>query len=180
MQPANTSKEQMFGTEAPVWSFLNRFGGPTDPLALIGDTWVFETYPVLAIIALLWTLPDSHAAGRLPKYNPERKKTFSILDWQHVCGLALNAFRERGLIEVVQWIDDAAQTPWPRKSDQDSLDACLCLLVALFLAEHVRGAERRGHFGAPPFRPSFPLAPSSQIGPRRQGFATPRPTTARP
>src|SRR5579864_1001376 len=26
----------------------------------------------------------------------------------------------------------------------------------------VRGAERRGHFGAQPFRPSFPLAPSSQ------------------
>jgi predicted RNase H-like nuclease len=143
----------MFGTEAPVWSFLNRFGGPADPLAPIADTRVFETYPVLAMIALVWTLPDSRAAGRLPKYNPERKKTFSILDWQHVCGLALSAFRERGLIEVVRWIDDAAQKPLPRKSDQDSLDACLCLLVALFLAEQrdclMVGDQRTGYIIVP-------------------------------
>jgi Protein of unknown function (DUF1156) len=30
------------------------------------------------------------------------------------------------------------------------------------------------------FRPPFPLQRSSQNGPRRQGFASPRPTTARP
>ena len=28
---------------------------------------------MLAMIALLWTLPDSRPAGRLPKYNPQRK-----------------------------------------------------------------------------------------------------------
>jgi predicted RNase H-like nuclease len=28
MQPASISREEMFGAEAPVWQFLQRFGGP--------------------------------------------------------------------------------------------------------------------------------------------------------
>ena len=135
MQPANTSREEMFGTMAPIWKFLARFGGPADPFQPVADTRVFETYPVLAMIALLWTLPDSRPAGRLPKYNPERKKTFSISDWQHVCELTSLAFHERGLMEIAQWIDAAARKASPRKSDQDGLDACLCLLVALYSAD---------------------------------------------
>jgi predicted RNase H-like nuclease len=134
MQPANTAREEMFGKEAPVWPFLTRFGGPADPLEPVAETRVFETYPVLAMIALGWILRDSRAAGRLPKYNPARKKNFSISDWQHVCKRASGAFRDRGLMDIVQWID-AAQNTSPRKSDQDGLDACLCLLVALYLAE---------------------------------------------
>ena len=118
-----------------MWPFLSRFGGPADPLGPVADSRVFETYPVLAMIALLWTLPDSRAAGRLPKYNPERQKTFSNSDWQHVCALASCAFRERGLMEIVRWIDESALKTSPRKSDQDGLDACLCLLVALHLVE---------------------------------------------
>ena len=135
MQPANTSKAEMFGKGAPIWPFLTRFGGSADPIKPIADTRVFETYPVLAMISLLWTLPDKRAAGRLPKYNPTRKKTFLNSDWQHVCGLASGAIRERGLMEIVRWIDGAARKTSPRKSDQDCLDACLCLLVALYLAE---------------------------------------------
>ena len=135
MQPANTAREEMFGKEAPVWTFLTRFGGPADPLEPIADTRVFETYPVLAMIALGWMLPDSRAGGCLPKYNPERKKTFSISDWQHVCDKASGSFHGRGLADIVRWIDAAAQNTSPRKSDQDGLDACLCLLVALYLAE---------------------------------------------
>ena len=100
MQPANIAKEKMFGKEAPVWPFLTRFGGPADPLEPLVGTRVFETYPVLAIIALGWTLPDSRTTGRLPKYNPERKKTFSTSDWQHVCGLVSDAFRDRGLMGI--------------------------------------------------------------------------------
>jgi predicted RNase H-like nuclease len=139
MQPANTAREEMFGKEAPVWPFLTRFGGPADPLELIADTRVFETYPVLAMIALGWMLPDSRAAGRLPKYNPERKKTFSISDWQYVCGLASAAFSDRRLMDIVRWINHAARNASPRKSDQDGLDACLCLLVAIYLAERKDG-----------------------------------------
>ena len=135
MQPANTSREEMFGTEAPMWPFLTRFGGPANPLESAADTCVFETYPVLAMISLLWTLPCSRSAGRLPKYNPKVKKTFSISDWQHVCKHTSDEFRERGLTEIVRWIDDAARKDSPRKSDQDGVDACVCLLVALYLID---------------------------------------------
>ena len=80
-------------------------------------------------------LPDTRATGRLPKYNPERRSTFSIEDWRHVCCLASCALHECALTATIQWIDEAGQLPAPRKSDQDKLDACLCLLVALHLAE---------------------------------------------
>lgn len=139
MQPANTAREEMFGKQAPVWPFLTRFGGPANPLEPIADTRVFETYPVLAMMALGWMLPDSRAAGRLPKYNPERKKTFSISDWEYVCGMASTAFSDRRLMDIVRWINHAARNASPRKSDQDGLDACLCLLVAVYLAERKDG-----------------------------------------
>jgi predicted RNase H-like nuclease len=96
---------------------------------------VFETYPVLAMIALGWMLTDSRAAGRLPKYNPERKKSFLISDWKHVCGLLSGAFSDCGVVDIARWLNDAAQNTSPRKSDQDGIDACLCLLVALHLAQ---------------------------------------------
>jgi predicted RNase H-like nuclease len=134
MQPANTARQKMFGKKAPVWPFLTRFGGPADPLEPVAGTRVFETYPVLAMIALGCMLPDSRATGRLPKYNPQRKKTFSTSDWQHICKKASGAFHKRGLMDIVRWIN-AVQNTSPRKSDQDGLDACLCLLVALCLAE---------------------------------------------
>ena len=139
MQPANRSKKEMFGNQAPVWEFLKRFGGAANPLGPVSGTLVIETYPVLAMIALGWALPDlsrqARHTDRLPKYNPEQKKTFSILDWQHVCGRASDGLRERGLIGIGQWIHDAAGRSPLRKPDQDSLDACICLLVALHLAE---------------------------------------------
>jgi predicted RNase H-like nuclease len=172
MQPANTSKAKMFGTEAPVWSFLNRFGGPADPFKTVGNTWVFETYPVLAMIALLWTLPGPRPSGRLPKYNPERRSTFSITDWKHVCLRASGALRDCRVNEVGRWIDRVAINPAPRKNDQDRLDACLCLLVALYLAEPTtvnaspdmpwRGSIRRmsfrGRVAAPPARSASRLS----------------------
>ena len=139
MQPANRSKKEMFGTEAPVWEFLKRFGGAANPLGPVAGTLVIETYPVLAMIALNWTQPElspqGRPAGRLPKYNPERNKTFSPSDWQYVCGRASVAISDRGLKEIVQWIDGIALKAPPHKCDQDGLDACICLLVALHLAE---------------------------------------------
>ena len=154
MQPANTARKAMFGTEAPVWSFLDRLGGAANPLApeAVGNL-VIETYPVLAMIALGWVLPDSRAAGRLPKYNPQRKKTFSQSDWQYVCRQASDAFGERGLMEIANWLDTAGRNPSPHKSDQDKLDAYLCLLVALHLAERkdclMVGNQQTGYIIAP-------------------------------
>jgi predicted RNase H-like nuclease len=137
VQPANTSpsKADMFGPDAPVWPFLARFGGPADPLAPVAGTSVFETYPVLAMIALNWTLADARPTGRLAKYNPERTTSFSLSDWRHVCAMASAEFRTRGLAENAAWIDGAAQIARPRKRDQDCVDACVCLLVAVHFAE---------------------------------------------
>ncbi len=136
MQPANTARTEMFGADAPVWRFLARFGGAADPCRPSTATTVLETYPILMMIAMGWMLPDRRPKGRLPKYNPERRKTFSLSDWAHVCGKASAEFRRRGLGGVADWIDAVAEQRRPRKSDQDKLDACLCLLVALDLAEH--------------------------------------------
>lgn len=135
MQPANTSRSEMFGTKAPIWPFLERFGGPADLLNPLGDTSVIETYPVLALIALRWLLPDSRATGRLPKYNPGRKSTFSISDWRHVCRLAAEAFSLSRIPQTAEWLSKVADKDLPRKSDQDGVDACLCLLVAVWMAE---------------------------------------------
>lgn len=134
VQPANTARAEMFGEDAPVWQFLTQFGGPADPLVPVAGTRVFETYPVLAMIALGWTLPDRRRESRLPNYNPQRR-TFSNSDWRHVCERARDAISERGLPELVHWLDAVSRSTKPRKSDQDGLDACVCLLAALHFAE---------------------------------------------
>jgi predicted RNase H-like nuclease len=153
MQPANTSKADMFGPRAPVWAFLERFDGAADPLAPSSGNQILETYPVLTIISLGWTMPDRRTAGRLPKYNPERRGTFSIADWKHVCLKARDVSSDLGLVELSHWIDGAAQLTSPRKRDQDCLDACLCLLAAMLLAAGrdglMVGDQRSGYIVTP-------------------------------
>lgn len=136
VQPASRARTEMFGDGAPLWRFLAQFGGPADPLTVGGGTRVMETYPVLALAALGWILEDrQRATGRLPKYNPQRRATFSLDDWRFVCGRLSAAFGERGLLRAAEWAEQASVILSPRKADQDELDACLCLLVALHLAE---------------------------------------------
>jgi predicted RNase H-like nuclease len=135
VQPASTSRTDMFGSDAPVWRFLTTFGGPAHPLRPIPGTQVIETYPVLAMIALGWMLPDERPGGRLPKYNPANKKQFRLSDWQYVCRQVSNTLGQRNLPKLTEWLDDALQNMAPRKSDQDKLDACLCLVVALHMTE---------------------------------------------
>ena len=135
VQPASRSRREMFGDDAPLWPFLERFGGAANPLMPLVKTQVLETYPVLALAALGWLREDPRPTGRLPKYNPERRKTFSLADWRFVCDALSQLFRERGLTQLAAWLDASRDKPSPRKADQDGLDACLCLLVALKLAE---------------------------------------------
>lgn len=137
MQPANRGRKEMFGATAPVWEFLARFGGAANPFQPITSTSVVETYPVLAIIALGWTLPDpQRPAGRLPKYNPGRRTTFALADWAHVCCTTSAKLAAEGALQLAAWADTAARNPKPTKNDQDQLDACICLLAALHLGKH--------------------------------------------
>ena len=152
MQPANKGQEDMFGPNAPIWGFLDTFGGAASPFER-QSTRVLETYPVLSIIALNWLVPDARLTGRLPKYNPERRKTFSIDDWRFVCQQTAAEFAARGLSALTAWAESSAQNTAPRKHDQDRLDACICLLVALRLAEEetclVVGNVESGYIVAP-------------------------------
>jgi predicted RNase H-like nuclease len=139
MQPANKGRSDMFGTDAPVWNFLSRFGGAADPFCPSTATCVLETYPVLAMISLGWTLVDSQRpTGRLPTYNPERRKTFAIADWAHVCRATAATLLTEGASELSSWALAAGRNPKPSNSDQDQVDACICLIAALHLA---RGAD---------------------------------------
>ena len=136
MQPANRGRSDMLGPVAPVWEFLAGFGGAADPFDEAQSTRVLETYPVLAIIALGWTLADEERpAGRLPKYNPDRRKTFAISDWAHVCRTTSTRLAAEGAPESAAWAETAATKAKPTKSDQDQLDACICLVSALHLAK---------------------------------------------
>lgn len=135
VQPSYTSRVEMFGEDAPVWAFLRTFGGASDPLGSATHTSVYETYPVLTFIALGWILEDQfRPTGRLPKYNPERPN-FSTQDWQFVCRQVSTKLIEFRIPQLSGWIASLAEKVNPKKNDQDSLDACICLLVALFLAE---------------------------------------------
>lgn len=135
MQPANTGRIGMFDCGAPIWGFLKRFGGQLDPLEPVSGTTICETYPVLAIIALGWTMPDTRPSGRLPKYNPERKKNFSTGDWKFVCLKLLEEIKKRNLSESASWINTVKMKKEPNKRDQDRLDAIICLLCALYFSE---------------------------------------------
>ncbi|HXI38505.1 MAG TPA: DUF429 domain-containing protein [Bryobacteraceae bacterium] len=133
MQPASQSRSEMFGAAAPVWTFLARFGGAADPLQLTNGTCVIETYPVLALIALKLLRDGRGTAGILPKYNPQRTKTFSQSDWKFVCEGAAEFLAHHSAPRLAAWLAEAAPKTDPKKSDQDRLDACLCLLVAVLL-----------------------------------------------
>jgi len=135
MQPASQSRSEMFGAAAPVWTFLARFGGAADPLRLTDGTCVIETYPVLALIALKLLRDGRGTAGILPKYNPQRTKTFSRSDWKFVCEGAAEFLAHHSAPGLAAWLAEAAPKTDPKKSDQDRLDACLCLLVAVLLQQ---------------------------------------------
>jgi hypothetical protein len=78
-------------------------GGTSDPFGEPTSTRVLETYPVLALISLGWTLPDpQRPAGRLPKYNPDRRKTFDIADWGHVSRATAAKLCSEGATELAK------------------------------------------------------------------------------
>lgn len=162
VQPAYTAKVKLFGSCAPVWEFLNEFSGPANlRRPLLKETAVFETYTALTLIALGWTLPQSSdpKKSRLPKYNPKNQKNFSISDLRFVCQKLRNAFQLRGLLKISEWLKDAskkveqAKNRREAKQVQDCIDACICLLVALYLVEGKKclivGNQKEGYIIVP-------------------------------
>jgi predicted RNase H-like nuclease len=129
----------MFGPNAPVWNFVDSFCGPANPFEYSKqNVVVYETYPVLYIIANDWLQPDKRSTGRLPKYNPARLKTFQLADWKFICMKAATLANELRIDELSAWLENASAIEKPTKQLQDKLDAAICLLQAIewHLCEH--------------------------------------------
>lgn len=135
VQPANRGRARLFGEGAPVWAFLEEFGGAADPRSPPAGDRVVETFPVLALLALGWTLADDRRGERLPKYDPARRGTFSREDWRHVCAHLRRDLWGSGLLETAAWLEEVAARPRPSKADQDGVDAALCLRVGIHWVE---------------------------------------------
>lgn len=122
----------MFGADAPIWDFLGRFGGAVNPFGNLDEpVLVFETYPVLYIIANNWLMQDARPSGRLPKYNPVRQKTFQLDDWKFLCNCTISKSRELDFDGLAEWFSTAHTNTSPNKKAQDQLDASICLLQAV-------------------------------------------------
>ena len=132
VQPANRGKHAMFGPDAPVWRFLDRLGARENPPAARTATHglhLMEVFPALALPALE---PAIMTRGRAARYNPENKKKFLLCDWKLVASTVRHRAGELHLAPLSRWADKMARLSEPTKSDQDRLDAAVCLLIALY------------------------------------------------
>jgi len=136
VQPANRGKAGMFDDAAPLWRFKERLGAAEDPEAsreASSGLYLMEVFPALAMPSI-----DPAFDGRLcgPRYNPARRKTFTLAGWQAVIAAVRRQAIETGVAGLAEWADDLARIGTPRKADQDRLDAVLCALIGLHW--HVR------------------------------------------
>ena len=130
VQPANRGKEEMFGSNAPIWRFLQRLGACENPPAARTSTrglHVLEVFPALALPALE---PEILKRGRAARYNPT-KRTFSRDDWRLVAECVRCRASALGMVPLSRWAGCQAGLAVPTKHDQDRLDAAICLVVAL-------------------------------------------------
>ena len=132
VQPSSTSKE-VFGEDAPIWDFVEAFGGASDPRKLSADTFLIETYPSLHQIATGYTLSTDNDRMRLPKYNPTNSN-FSENDWSHVCSKLSKDLKEAGFLSLAEHASSLAESTSPSKGDQDKVDSYFCLLTAYAVA----------------------------------------------
>jgi len=83
VQPANRSKELLFGDAAPFWRFkdgLNARECPEESRNSHRGLFLIEVFPALALPALN---PAFYGRLRGPKYNPANRR-FRLQDWQLV------------------------------------------------------------------------------------------------
>ena len=63
------------------------------------------------------------------------------------------ALEEHRLFELARWAESVSEIPVPRKRDQDALDACICLLVGLYMVQSreylLVGNQRTGYMIVP-------------------------------
>ena len=129
VQPANR-KIKVFGSNAPIWRFLNEIDVLQDPMtARVSQegAYLIEVYPVLALAALEPEIMEREQAAR---YNPT-KPNFRVDDWKLVAKAVARHTDHFNLPTLSKWAKLAVDTKWPSKGEQDMLDAVICLIVAL-------------------------------------------------
>ena len=155
VQPANRGREAMFGSNAPIWRFLERLGACENPPAARTSAvglHLLEVFPALALPALE---PEILKRGRAAHYNPTNKNTFSCDDWHLVAGCVRCRASALGMAPLSHWAGQQAGLAVPTKRDQDQLDAAICLVVALEWRRAPRdrvaviGDGRRGYMVTP-------------------------------
>ena len=168
MRAGKGSQAEMFGDNAPVWGFVSGVGsgqytgktgracnGIVDFAAAktsTGETGIrlVEVYPALALPALepAFMKPRRVRNGKLvqwaARYNPGRKKTFSLADWQLVCKTLRRCANGFNLQALSGWAGNMKQLDPPRKRHQDEIDAALCLIVALQWRQQSHGVRAIG------------------------------------
>lgn len=157
VQPSNRGKAGMFCDASPIWAFLSTLGATEDPelaRTATSGTHVMEVFPALALPSL-----DAQFFSRLggPRYNPGRKKTFRLEDWQKVARAAEEQFLSFNLPEAAAWCATEAGRDSPTKADQDRLDSMLCLLVAV----HWRLGERQSSMMLGDLESGYMIFPAS-------------------
>ena len=147
VQPANRNKASMFGSDAPIWGFLDRISARENPdLSRQADRGLFlmEVFPALALPTLV---PEIWNRRKAAKYNPAARKTYSSDDWQLVANGIADLAAQSGLVPVADCATELARLPKPNKADQDKLDALICLMVGWVWQHH--GRESSAVIGDP-------------------------------
>ena len=130
VQPANRSRESMFGEDAPVWKFLDRVGARENPAAAREASYgvfLIEVFPALALASIV---PAIWKRGRAAKYNPGQRKTFVHTDWRLVTDGIVSLAQEWEIEPIETAANELGELKTPTKSDQDKLDALICLTIA--------------------------------------------------
>lgn len=131
VQPANRGKMDMFGDDAPIWGFLQSYGGLCDPVTAVegrNGRFVIEVFPAVGNLGLF---PRFLKRGKAPKYNPTRRKTFSIEDWRLLCNDIGDMFDRFGIVHGKETCARFADIISPKKAEQDCVDSMICALHAL-------------------------------------------------
>lgn len=147
VQPANRSKEVMFGDSAAIWRFLSDLPHEQQPFKAMGaksGNFIIEVFPAMALAA--W-IPELMQRGRGAKYNPARRKTFSPDDWRLVTRHVAKHAKRIQLDALRKWAASQGELDRPTKESQDKLDAAICALIAVDFGRH--GLDRNVVLGDP-------------------------------
>jgi len=131
VQPANRSKEAMFGDAAPIWKFIERIGAtqnPAEARSASDGLHLIEVFPALALPSLELQIWERK---RKAAYNPS-KKNFSPEDWRMVAKTVQRHAKQLKIAPLAKWAAQMADKDRPAKPDQDRIDAAICLIIALY------------------------------------------------